>query len=55
MFKKVKKDNGTREFYIGKTKIFQYVNSARFADFIDRKFNIIYDINMSGGGGKSTN
>ena len=50
MFKKVKKDNGIREFYLGKKKIFQYVNSARFADFVERKvLSDIYEIVREGG------
>ena len=56
MFKKVKKDNGIREFYLGKKKIFRYVNTAKFAEFVESRFsqafskadfNLIYDI---GGG-----
>ncbi len=58
MFKKVRKSNGVREFYLGKIKLFQYVNSAKFAEFVEAKFNqafakhdidIIYDISMGGG------
>lgn len=56
MFKKVRKSNGIREFYLGKIKLFQYVNSAKFASFVETKFNqakhdidIIYDISMGGG------
>lgn len=58
MFKKVRKSNGVREFYLGKVKLFQYVNSAKFAEFVEAKFNqafskqdfdIVYDISMGGG------
>lgn len=56
MFKKVKRDNGIREIYLGKKKIFSYVNNTRFAEFVETKFNqakhdidIIYDISMGGG------
>lgn len=53
MFKKVKQDNGIREIYLGKKKIFSYVNNIRFADFVEAQFNqkfakqgfnIIYDL-----------
>lgn len=58
MFKKVKRDNGIREIYLGKKKIFSYVNNTRFADFVETQFNqafakqdfnIVYDLL---GGGK---
>lgn len=62
MFKKVRKSNGVREFYLGKIKLFQYVNSAKFAEFVETKLkrmeneafakhdiDILYDISMGGG------
>lgn len=56
MFKKVRKSNGVREFYLGKIKLFQYVNSAKFASFVEAKFDatkqnldIVYDIFRGGG------
>lgn len=58
MFKKVKRYNGIREIYLGKIKLFKYVNSVKFAEFVEAKFNqafakhdidIIYDISMGGG------
>ena len=63
MFKKVKRHNGIREIYLGKKKIFSYVNNARFAEFVENRFNraenlafakqdfnIVYD--LVGGGEK---
>ena len=40
MFKKVKHHNGIREFFFGKKKIFQYVNSAKFAEFVESRFRL---------------
>ena len=34
MFKKIKFNDGRREFYIGKKKIFEYVKTAQFARFL---------------------
>ena len=58
MFKKVKRDNGIREIYLGKKKIFSYVNNTRFADFVEAQFNQAFakqDFNIAydllGGGG----
>lgn len=66
MFRKVKYNNGKREIYFGKKKIFQYLRQSQFADFVERKFNniahslslpletakIVYDANkMSVNGG----
>lgn len=41
MFRKVKYDNGKREIYFGKKKIFQYLRQSQFADFVENKFNNI--------------
>ncbi len=39
MFKKVKRHNGIREIYLGKKKIFNYINNASFAEFVEAKFS----------------
>ena len=39
MFKKVKYNNGKRELYLFKKKIFEYLRHSQFADFIERKLN----------------
>lgn len=53
MFKKVKRHNGIREIYLGKKKIFSYVNSIKFAEFVEanatrKNLDIVYDI-LGGG------
>lgn len=57
MIKKVKRDNGIREIYLGKKKIFSYVNNTRFAEFMENQLkqafvkhdiDIIYDISRGG-------
>ncbi len=56
MFKRVRKDNEVREFYLGKIRLFRYVSSVRFADFVKnsfeqtkRDFDVVYDIFRGGG------
>lgn len=64
MFKKVKFNNGRREIYFGKKKIFEYVKQAAVADLLEHvskmqeqlkgQQNLLYDINRlnsSMGGG----
>ena len=39
MFRKIKHNNGKREIYFGKKKIFQYLRQSQFADFVESKLN----------------
>ena len=63
MFKKIKYEDGRREIYIGKKKIFEYVRNTHFAHFVAqsiKKLDLIELTNdaqsqvvkLAGGGGR---
>ena len=54
MFKRVKKHNGVREIYLGRRKIFYYVNIVKFAEFVETQLNANLELSITrnwGGGG----
>lgn len=46
MFKKIKYSNGKRAIYIGKYKIFEYINKIAFADYMCNMQNKIATFDM---------
>lgn len=45
MFKKIKYANGKREIYLGKLRIFKYINQAKFLEYLVKQS--LFDAYMS--------